>query len=147
MNMNAQDQSIFGDILRGRDERAQGNSCAPPHAETSIATTEDFGSFGWLHGAHERADFLELKLKSGNIGAIPYGWIEFIEFDPSVGITLDARGKKFRITGRNLNGELRESVRLFEGIVHRRVPWIREADRAAFLEARDGSTVVESISW
>ncbi len=141
------DQSVLDGILH--HTRSQISDASQQTRDTEVARliTTDFGSFGWLYQPRDSADMLELRLKTGNIGAIAYGWIEFAEFDPSVGITLDARGKKFLIKGRNLNGESREGVRMFEGIVRRRVLWIREADRTVSIEAHDGATVIESINW
>ena len=89
--------------------------------------TDDLGSFGWLRGMRERAVMLELRHKTGNVTAIAYAMIEKLEFNPSEGITLHALGQKFRIQGRNLNGEVRPNVRLFEGLTRHRVPWIQEA--------------------
>ena len=141
------DQSIFAGILSDAEARTGDESERRKSAEPRPAEMTDFGSFGCLTDAHRPADFLELRLKSGNIGAISYGWIEFIEFDPSVGITIDARGTKYRIKGRNLNLEVREGVRMFEGIVRRRVTWIREADRGVSFESNSTAIVIESIDW
>lgn len=110
-------------------------------------TQEVSNSFGWQTDGAGKPEMLELRLKSGNIGAVAYGWIEFAEFSPSVGITLHARGSQIRITGRNLNAAVREGVRLFEGIVRRRIPWLREADRESIIASPDGATVIESIKW
>lgn len=88
--------------------------------------TEDLGSFGWLRGMRERAIMLELRKKDGNITAIGYAWIEKIEFDPSHGITIHALGKEIRITGRNLNAEVRTGVSLFQGLTRHRVSWVQE---------------------
>lgn len=90
---------------------------------------------------------LELRRKDGSIVAVGYGWLERIAFDPSEGVTLTAAGQKIRIRGRNLNAEVRPSVRLFEGIARHRVPWVREADRTASLQAGDRATVIDSIDW
>jgi hypothetical protein len=106
---------------------------------------EDLGAFGWLRGLRDRSIMLELRKKSGNVVAIGYGWIERVEFDPSEGITLHALGQKFRIKGRNLNAEVRPTIRLFEGICRHRVSWIREADDAGEIAKGKGDTVVESI--
>lgn len=108
---------------------------------------DDLGSFGWLRGIRDRAIMLELRKKDGNILAIGYGWLERIEFNPSDGITLSNAGQKIHIKGRNLNAEVRQSIKLFEGIARHRVPWIQEADEPTHLEAGDSSTVVEAIEW
>jgi hypothetical protein len=110
-------------------------------------TTEDLGSFGWLRGIRDRAVMLELRKKDGNIMAVGYGWLERAEFDPSEEITLWIAGRKISIQGRNLNAEIRPMVRLFEGIVRHRVPWIRESDQAESMEAAEKATVVEGIEW
>jgi hypothetical protein len=110
--------------------------------------TEDGGeSFGWLRGIRDRAVMLELRKKTGAILAVGYGWIEKVEFDPTEGITFQHCGVKIRIKGRNLNGEVRQSVRLFEGIVRHRVSWIQEADHAAAIKAAKSQVVVQEISW
>lgn len=69
---------------------------------------------------------LELRKRGGNIIAVGYGWLERVEFDPSVGITLLVPGQKILIRGQNLNAEIRPNVRLFEGITRHRVAWVRE---------------------
>ena len=110
-----------------------------------VEGTDDLGAFGWLRGIRDRALSLELRKKTGNIVAIGYGWIEKFEFDPSDGITLHLAGQKVRIKGRNLNGEVRPTVRLFQGIVRHRVPWIQEADEPRQIKAGKDATVVEVI--
>lgn len=108
---------------------------------------DDLGSFGWLRGIRDRAVMLELRKKDGNVLAIGYGWLERVEFNPSEGITLSIVGQKIRIKGRNLNAEVRQSVRLFEGITRHRVPWVREADEPESMETNDLATFIESIDW
>lgn len=123
---------------------------AEPHGgQTTIdsARPDSDLSCGWLDDGRERADTLILHLKTGAIGALPYGWIDFAEFEPSTGIILHARGRKVTIRGRNLNRELPVGRKLFQGIVDRRVTWIKEADRTDDLEADEAVTVVESINW
>lgn len=114
-------------------------------AEDETETTDDLGSFGWLRGIRDRALMLQLRKKNGNIEAPSYGLLERAEFDPSEGITLHFVGQTIRIRGRNLNKELRPSIRLFEGITRHRVPWIQEADETTVLAASKQQTVVESI--
>ncbi len=55
---------------------------------------------------------LELRKRTGNLLTMGYAWIDHIDYDPSVGITLSHMGRKLLITGRNLNTELRPNVRL-----------------------------------
>ena len=67
------------------------------------------------------------------------------DFDPSEGITLHFGGETVKITGRNLNAEIRPNVRLFAAIVRHRVPWIQQADGATAMAAPKGSLVIEGI--
>lgn len=103
--------------------------------------------FGWLRGHQDRCIMLELRKKDGNILAVGYSWIEQVEFDPSDAIAIHAGDRQIRIIGRNLNGELRANVRLFEGLTRHRVPWIREASAAELLLHGESDIVVESIEW
>lgn len=107
---------------------------------------QDFGAFGWLQGTRQ-AVMLELRKANGNILAVGYGWLERAEFDPSEGITLHLVGQKIHIRGRNLNAELRPTVRLFQGITQHRVASVQEAGAAAAMRAGKGETVIESIEW
>lgn len=113
--------------------------------ETDVA--DDFGAFGWLRGIRERSVMLELRRKDGNILAIGYGFIDRVEFDPSEGIKLSLAGREIRITGRNLNAEVRPTVRLFEGITRHRVSWVCEADARESLALSDNATVIDAIDW
>jgi uncharacterized protein YlzI (FlbEa/FlbD family) len=122
-------------------------SIAEPTSAPSETVTDDLGAFGWLRGTRDRVVMLELRKKNGNILAVGYGWIERVEFDPSVGITLHLSGHKITIKGRNLNAELRPNVRLFQGITRHRVPWIQEADEPASMQAGKNATVIDRIEW
>lgn len=136
------DSAVLQRYVTGRDSRV---GMAAEHVEPDAC--DDLGAFGWLRGIRDRAVMLELRRKDGSIVAIGYGWLERVAFDPSEGITLSAAGQKVRIKGRNLNAEVRPSVRLFEGIARHRVPWIRESDRAAAMGAEDRAAIVDSIEW
>lgn len=116
---------------------------APSEAET----LDDLGAFGWLRGVRDRAAMLELRKKDGNILAVGYAWLDRVEFDPSIGITLHSGGQTIRLLGRHLNGELRPQVRLFQGICRHRVPWVQEADQLASLATNGTQTVIEKIEW
>lgn len=120
-----------------------GNGLATRDADAA----DDLGAFGWLRGVRDFARMLELRKKDGHILAVGYGYMDKAEFDPSEGITLSIGGQKIRIKGRNLNAEVRPTVRLFEGIARNRVPWIVEADRSVGLQAGDGDTVIDAIEW
>jgi hypothetical protein len=79
--------------------------------------------------------------------AIGYSWLERVEFQPDEGITLHLPGRKVRIKGSGLNADSRPTVRLFDGIIRHRVPWIRESDRTELLQAENDSVTIESIAW
>jgi hypothetical protein len=111
-------------------------------------TWDDLGCFGWLRGNYrERSTMLELRKRDGSILAIGYGWLERIEFDPSMGITLHMGGQHIRIVGRNLNAELRPCVRLFEGLTRHRIPWLRETPRDEHFHVIDSTCAIDSIDW
>jgi hypothetical protein len=115
-----------------------------PEEQTGIP--DDLGAFGLLRGTHDRALMLELRFKDGKRRALGYAWLHDAEFDPSEGITLHFGGRKVKISGRNLNAEIRPNVRLFQAIVRHRVPWIQEADApAALLAARDALLIDEIV--
>lgn len=108
---------------------------------------ENLGCFGWLRGVRDRSIMLELRRKDGHILAIGYSWIERVEFEPSKGITLHLPGRQVTIIGSGLNKEARPTVRLFDGLIRHRVPWIREMDRVEGFAADKEGVVVESIRW
>lgn len=109
--------------------------------------TEDLGAFGFLRGRTDRAEMLELRKKTGNIRAIPYGWIQKVDFDPSAGLTIYAGEEKIVIKGRNLNAIARQQTTLLGGIVRHRIPWISESDQSTTLQADKNAVIVEAIDW
>lgn len=116
---------------------------APPDAPAENGEdAESFGSFGFIRGVRDRAIALELRQKTGRILAVNYAFIGKFEFDPAIGITLHCGNQLIRIKGRNLNGEIRPNVRLFQGITRFRVPWIQEAERAISIQASKDAVVV-----
>jgi hypothetical protein len=108
---------------------------------------DDLGAFGWQRGLRDRCLMLELRKKGGNVLVLGYAWLHRIDFDPSEGLTLWFAGQKVVIRGRNLNAEVRPTVRLLDGLTRHRVPWIREASQADIMEVPDGQCLVESILW
>jgi hypothetical protein len=50
-----------------------------------------------------------------------------------------------KIIGRNLNAELRPNVRLLDGLLRHRMPWIREFTERDSLVAENRSLVIEEI--
>lgn len=107
--------------------------------------TDDLGAFGWLRRQRERAVMLELRRSGGNIIGRGYAWREGAEFDPSAGITLYFLGTAVKITGSNLNTEVRPNVRLFNGILRYRVPWIQKTDQATAMRSAKDAIVIERI--
>jgi hypothetical protein len=106
---------------------------------------DDLGVFGWLRGVRDRAVMLELRRKNRSITALSYVLLERAEFDPSNGITLKFGGTTVRITGRNLNRQPAPHVRLFDGLVRHRVPWLQESSGAGLMEAGRDATVIERV--
>lgn len=128
--------------------------------ESAAEVSDDHGCFSVLRGVRDRAVMLEFHKKSGNIRAIPYSWIESVEYDPSEGVTLRSSVTVIKIKGRNLNGASQASdgkgnsncgpgasAKLFAGICRHRVPWVREADRVSVISADADAAVIDSIEW
>jgi hypothetical protein len=122
--------------VAGSDETAQQDHDA----------ADDLGAFGWLRGVRDRAISLELRHRDGTVTAFGYAWLKKATFDASGEITLDFSGETVRIAGRNLNTEIRQHVRLLNGILRHRVPWIQEADGAAEMTAAKDAVVIETIT-
>lgn len=108
---------------------------------------DDYVAFGWRRGALERAVMLTLLRKDGSALAVAYSTLDEVEFDPSHGFTLRTALRTIAIKGRNLNAEVRESVRLLDGITTHRVSWIKEASESDSMLAHPSSPVVERIEW
>ena len=127
-----------------RNGAASGAMDAPIGDQGEI---DDLGSFGWLRGIRDRSLSLELRKANGNIVAIPYHAIDRFEFDPSEGISLSLGTGKIQIKGRNLNAEVRPTIRLFEGLTRHRVTYLRETDGRENLLVADGATAIDAIVW
>ena len=115
-----------------------------PPGEDEQDTIDNWG-FGWLRGVRETALMLEVRHRDGRVSAFNYATLDRAEFDPSDGITLHFGSKTVKIIGRNLVAEARPNVRLFNGLVRRRIPWIQEADEPTALKAPKGTTVIEDV--
>lgn len=116
-------------------------------AEAEREDHDDYGAFGWLRGIRDRVPLIEFRLKNGNVRALGYAWLHQAEFDPSIGIILSFGTMQVTLTGRNLNAELRPNVRLFQGLLRHRVPYVQEADEATILQSADHETIIERIVW
>lgn len=120
----------------------------PERTEATHHDTDDLldcGAFGWLRGIRDRAPMLEVRHKDGRISGFAYAWLDSIDFDPSVGITISFSGRKVILTGRNLNQEMRPNVSLLGGLLRHRIPWIAEASGHTLLESPPTITVIEEI--
>jgi hypothetical protein len=114
------------------------------HTEDSDAA-DDCGSFGYLRGVRDRALFLELRRKDGNIIALGYAWLERVEYDASIGLILHFTGLKVKVAGRNLNAEVRPNLRLVDALCRHRVPWIKESEERDVILASKQSIVIEAL--
>lgn len=121
-------------------------SMVRPDAQTDPEAVDDFVTFGYARGARERVVMLEFRKRDGSVVALGYGWLERIEYDPSGCITLRFAGQTVKLHGRNLNAEARPNVRLVDGLVRHRVPWVREAGEPESMKAAPASVVVEEIT-
>ena len=129
-------------VLAKFTKRPEGEAASPTENDES----DDLGVFGWLRGVRDRAVMLELRHKDGAISALGYAWLERAEFNPSDGIVLHFAGKTVKITGRNLNAEVRPNKRLFTGITRHRVPWVQEADGPTAITASPRDVVIDEIN-
>ena len=125
-------------LIASRQNGAGGN---PPDEEVEDCAP----SFGFLRGSKERACMFEIRYRDGKLEAFTYSWLDHAEFDPSEGITLHFSRKKVRLTGRNLNAEVRPNLRLFDAILRHRVPWIQEADEPTAISAPRHALVIEQV--
>lgn len=117
---------------------------SPAVDEDQESIIENWG-FGWLRGMRETAIMLEVRHRDGRLSAFNYATLDRAEFDPSAGITLHFGAKTVKIIGRNLNAEARQNVRLFNGLLRRRIPWIQVADEPTALKAPKGTTIIEDV--
>jgi hypothetical protein len=115
------------------------------HHHDDADGAESLGAFGWLRGMKERSLYLELRKKDGGVLAMGYSWLDRVYFDPSEGITLRYGGQTIKIIGRNLNAEIRPNVRLLDGLLRHKVPWIAEADQATLMQAGKNAVLIEGI--
>lgn len=122
--------------------RQNGAGALPPDEDDEESCAP---SFGFLRGSKERAQMLEIRYRTGKLEAITYALLDHALFDPSEGIVLQFSRKKVRLTGRNLNAEVRPNLRLFDAILRHRVPWIQEADEPTALSAPKGALVIEKV--
>jgi hypothetical protein len=130
------------------DKYAKRTPFPDPHRlELEEGETENRGCFGWLRGIRDRAYMLALHKKDGHVLALSYSWVQRIEYEPQAGITLYLPDMQVRVQGTGLNAEAKPTIRLLDGVIRHKVPWIRECDAAEILRAGDGGVAVERIDW
>jgi hypothetical protein len=117
----------------------------PPAFSVDGDLEDDMGAFAILRGVRDFARFLELRKNDGSVVAIGYSWLERIEYDGGHRMTLRFTNQVVNILGRNLNAEIRPNVRLLDGLVRHRVPWVREFSERDALVADKRSLVIEEI--
>lgn len=135
------------DKYTSRVGRGGGSSAKPSPASSQTEEIEDHGCFGWLRGIRDRAVMLELRKKDGRVLAIPYGWIERIEYDPDRGITLICGGKAISIQGHGLGNDSPSASSLLSGLIRHRVPWVRESPESLATTQSSLMCTVDSIGW
>lgn len=129
------------------EKYASPDSFDPSGGNVLDLETDDLGAYGYLRGIRDRCAMLALKKVTGNCLAISYSFIDRIELDLRCGIALTAGGKTIRIKGRNLNGAVGTSLKLFESLTRHKVPWIREFEQGETIQAKEGACVIEAIEW
>jgi hypothetical protein len=129
-------------ILKQLTTRGAGGQ-SPNDNEADVV--DDLGSYGFLRGVKDRAIMLSVYKKDGGATAFGFSWLDRVEYNPSTGLLLHFTGQTVKITGRNLNAEIRPNVRLFDAVCRHRVPWIRESDSSAVMTAGKQATIIESI--
>jgi len=127
------------------DKYAGRRNAKEPDDDDGETVEEPGFGFGWLRGIRDMAIMLEVRHKDGRLTAFPYSLLDRADFDPSTGIRLKFANVSVCIVGRNLNAEARPNLRLFEGILRRRVSWIQEADEATAMEARKDAVLIEMV--
>lgn len=109
-------------------ERLAGRDRLPsPPGDGDSASVTDTPCFGWIRRGTSWNGMLQLRKRTGNILAIAYHAIESMEFNPSEGIIIHARGRRILISGRLLNGGGNQPAPLFDLLSRQRVAWVQES--------------------
>ncbi|HQU43983.1 MAG TPA: hypothetical protein PK867_14285 [Pirellulales bacterium] len=119
---------------------------APASPEPAARLIESCGAFGWLANERDRAVMIEFRHENGDSTALAYPLLESVKFNPSSGITLSFSGTTVKISGTNLNAEVRPGLRLFECITRHRVAWVQEMDDAKNAESSATQPTIDEIS-
>lgn len=109
---------------------------ASPQTETEKQEDKFFSVLGG-EGVHE--DFLELRMRTGNLVCFSYSDLLWFNYDPQAGcIDLEIGGFLINIKGRGL------VPKLWQGIKSKRVAWIKEAD-TEMQDHKDNESFIEGI--
>lgn len=134
------------DVLERYTRRVMSPALHSALTEHEPDAAEDYACFGWLRGVRERALMLELRKLDGRVMAVGYAWLERVEYEPEAGITLFLPGLTVKVKGSGPNTTLPSGVRLLDGLLRHRVPWLAESGRAEALHGRQTVTI-ERVEW
>ncbi len=110
-------------------------AAAPPAAEPG--QEDKFFSVLGGEGLHE--EFLELRMRTGNLVCFSYSDLLWFNYDPQAGcIDLEIGGFLINIKGRGL------VPKLWHGIKSKRVAWIKEAD-TEMQDHKDNDSFIQEI--
>ena len=103
------------------------------------SSTEDADKFFTLEKqTGKRAIMLDIELKNGNHIALPYSYLTKIDFDLSIGITINWGATSIKIEGRNLN-------RLYDYLVNHRVKQLRAVIDDVEIVKEEDALFIEDI--
>lgn len=134
------------DVLERYTRRVMSPALPNSLTEHDADAAEDYACFGWLRGVRDRALMLELRKLDGRVMAVGYAWLERVEYEPEAGITLFLPGLTVKIKGSGLNTTLPSGVRLLDGILRHRVPWLAESGRNDSLRERR-LVNIDGVEW
>lgn len=107
------------------------------------------GAFGYLDGARDQANALEIRFRDGNSVWFAYHWLGTWRFNPSDGLLLKFSGDLtylVLIRGSNLDRPLNDSgISLTQGLQERRVVWVRELTEMEISQVGETGPTVDGI--
>ena len=126
-------EDTYDDWMRRFQPRAAGED------DEEDPPGEGYRAYGLARSPREQVFMLEFRLRTGEVVAFGYPWLQRAGYDPSVGVTLHFSGARVEVRGRNLG-------KLFAAVSRHRVRWIGEADRPTAQLAPDGEAVVTGLA-
>lgn len=93
-------------------------------AGEASAMSEDYPSYGILRGASAYALMLDLRLRTGDHTALPYAYLDAINFDASGTLNLSFGARTVTVEGRNLRP-------IFEQLLTHSIRFLQEQRGAA----------------